>query len=348
MWPTFTEGPWWPQTLQLMPWVAAFGLCAAIALWMARVGRIRLPFWGAAVTILGGYAIGACLVSVRAPEDRARVVRAGKLAVMERFDPTSTRGVAIAGMNRLTDNETLAATTVSEQRSQSIDGAATRRSDWRFALPAGRYDVRVWLDRSEAREGDVTVELGRGVEIAHASASAADPVVLSAELVVSGPIELTSPVAAVQRAIRRVDVTPAAIVPASVRPPFTARSVEPLAESGQAYLAYVDDNTYPEGGTFWTKSTNRGTVVVARAGRTAMRLVLHVGPGGGAVDVDAGSWHWRGDFEPNATRELDVPLPAGDVVPLSVRASRAFVPARVDSGSADWRRLGCQVRVLLQ
>ena len=54
-------------------------------------------------------------------------------------------------------------------------------------------------------------------------------------------------------------------------------------------MAYADDHTYPEGGVFWTRDTEQGTVLIATGTAVAVRLILHVGPSGGPVIVETGN-----------------------------------------------------------
>jgi hypothetical protein len=113
-------------------------------------------------------------------------------------------------------------------------------------------------------------------------------------------------------------------------------------------LAYVDENSYPEQGSYWTQGTKPSRVVIATGMARTLRLILHVGPNGGAVDIDIGTVRSRLDFKPNETREFPVTLPPGpSKTAVTVRAARAFVPADVDQANEDRRSLGCQVRPVL-
>ena len=112
---------------------------------------------------------------------------------------------------------------------------------------------------------------------------------------------------------------------------------------------YTDDNTYPEGGVFWTRRTARGTVSVLPAGAAVIVLTLHVGPNGGLVRLEVGGERMDTMLGPNETRRLSIAVPKGAVsVPISVQAPGSFLPIDVEPGSRDMRSLGCQVRVELQ
>jgi hypothetical protein len=79
-----------------------------------------------------------------------------------------------------------------------------------------------------------------------------------------------------------------------------------------------------------------------------MRLVLHVGPTGGPVFVEADGQPMTVNLRPDETREVPMPIrPGARTVLLAVRASRAFRPSAVDPASDDRRSLGCQVRPIL-
>src|SRR4029077_8097577 len=84
----------------------------------------------------------------------------------------------------------------------------------------------------------------------------------------------------------RVEIDPLSIVPASQRPHIDAGVVESLPGRQNAYMVYVDEGTFPEGGVFWTRGTSRGEVLVAPAGASTVVLTLHLGPVGGTVRLE--------------------------------------------------------------
>jgi hypothetical protein len=151
------------------------------------------------------------------------------------------------------------------------------------------------------------------------------------------------------RAVQRVELEPVSIVPRSQRVTNAVRAVEPIDGRPNAYILYVDDETFPEGGVFWTRANNRGEVLVATAGASEMLLTLHVGPAAGTVKVSVAGMRLDTALQPDETREIVAPLPSGGAAVLvSVQAPGWFEPARVDPKSGDTRALGCQVRINLR
>jgi hypothetical protein len=143
---------------------------------------------------------------------------------------------------------------------------------------------------------------------------------------------------------RLVEIVPLSIVPRSARETPPARSVERIGGAVPGFIAYIDDRTFPEGGVFWTRGTEQGTIAVVTSGASTLRLILHVGPNRGAVVVDAAGRRLDLDLAADETREIDLPIAGTPRVVVSVKAARAFRPADVDATSDDRRALGVQVR----
>jgi len=130
-------------------------------------------------------------------------------------------------------------------------------------------------------------------------------------------------------------------------PPVPAVVTERVATG--VVVAYIDDHTYPEGGVFWTKGTERGTVLVNPGGNSQLVLVVHAGPDGALVLLRVNGLPTEMRLTVNETREIELDIPAAVLwVPISVQSSTAFRPADVDPQTADQRLLGCQVRVLVR
>ena len=217
-------------------------------------------------------------------------------------------------------------------------------------MPPGRYAARVWFDGGgRQRDGDLLLSLGRGNVAARATGPLENPATLTFELpiAVRASLQLSTPQTA--RAARTAEIIPLAVVPELHRLILPAVAIEALKDRPRAYLVYADDNTYPEGGVFWTRRTARGTVFVLPDGAAFIVLTLHVGPNGGLVRLDVGGERLDTMMSPNETRRLSIAVPTGaESVPITVQAPAAFLPIDVEPGSRDMRSLGCQVRVELQ
>ena len=125
--------------------------------------------------------------------------------------------------------------------------------------------------------------------------------------------------------------------------------MEPIGDRTGAYLVYPDDHTYPEGGVFWTRGTEAGTVLVARDGASMLVLTLHVGPVGGRVAITVAGQDHSIDLAHDETRTIEIALaPGSELVPITVRATAQFRPRDLEPGSKDDRWLGSQVRIGLK
>jgi hypothetical protein len=69
---------------------------------------------------------------------------------------------------------------------------------------------------------------------------------------------------AVASLVARIEIVPTVLTSLSTREPRPARRIEAIADRPQAYLVYVDEHAYPEGGVFWTRSTERAEVLLAQ------------------------------------------------------------------------------------
>jgi hypothetical protein len=146
--------------------------------------------------------------------------------------------------------------------------------------------------------------------------------------------------------VSRVDIAPTAFVALSAREPRLTRAIEAIADRPGAYLVYVDDHAYPEGGTFWTRSTDAATVLVAPGASSQIVLTLHLGPESGDVRVSGAGTDTTVRVEANKTAEVQMAVPDGlRLVPITIQSSTTFRPSAVDRSTDDDRALGCQVRV---
>ncbi len=348
--PTFTDEDWPRPLLRLAPWIVA-----AILGWLAaRMAGARLrsarAFW---IAVVGGttlFIAGSVLAARYPPPARASAVTEGQSALMDAYDPGHLRPVDYRTLRRLGDAEVVDASALRFRREFSELGDDPRRLAGPLSLPAGQYRVQVWFDGGSARGSDVVVTLGRATELVRLLGPLSNPATIAVTLPVSVPrlsVGVTQPSDAA--AVRRIEIIPTAIVPRSARPDVDVHAVEPIGGHAGAYIVYADANSYPEGGIYWTRDTRRGLVYVAPGGAATILLTLHVGPAGADITLRAGDRDLMLPMAHDETRQVAIPVPAGAaLVPIAVRASRAFRPAEMDHTSRDWRRLGCQVRVELE
>ena len=127
---------------------------------------------------------------------------------------------------------------------------------------------------------------------------------------------------------RRSRSSPNRLSPGARAPPGEVREIEATRRTAPgAFIVYTDDDTYPEGGVFWTLGTSAGTVLVDPAGASTLLLVLHVGPVGGVVRVTVDGRDRSVTLSPDQTRQLEIPLAAGARFVPVVIAAPGRVPA---------------------
>jgi hypothetical protein len=345
--PTFTEADWLAAVPRGVPWVLAAGLAFCLVLLATRWTNRSSLFWIGAVEAIAFVFIGGLLSGPFPEAARAETVLRGKFGLMEALDPAQLRGFDYATWARLDGEGVLRASSLTIAR-QGHEGVPEGRIGGLLSLPPGSYTVRVWF-AGGPRDGDLLLSLGRGNVIARAAGPLANPATLTFELPVSihAWVVLSNPQSA--RAVRTVEITPLALVPRPSRLNLTAVAVEAIEGRPNALLVYADDNTYPEGGVFWTRGTDRGTVFVVPAGAAQIVLTLHIGPNAGLVRLEAAGEHRDTVMAANETQRVVIAAPIGvPVVPVSVQAPGWFRPIDVEPGSTDMRALGCQVRVELE
>jgi hypothetical protein len=208
----------------------------------------------------------------------------------------------------------------------------------------------VWFQGQRPQDGDLVLSVRRGDVLARASGPLSNPATLPFDLPVQTGAWLGLSERSSARAVRAIQIAPISIVPRSRRFNVQPRAIEAIAGRPGASIVYADDETYPEGGVFWTRAANRGEVVVVPAGASQLVLTLHVGPiGRGFVRLTVAERALDVDMGPDETRQVIVDVPAGAaLVPLAVQAPGFFRPASVDQKSTDTRALGAQVRIELR
>ncbi len=347
--PTFTEGNWTKPLLRAVPWMVAIAAALALALFVAVRARRLSAFWIGAVEAVTFMLVGSLLSSPVTASARGESAIRGRVDLITTYDPEHLRGFDYAAMSRADPDTLLRMGFLSIQRSADEPVDAAGRVATPPPLPPGRYEVRVWLQGQREHDGDLVLSTRRGNVLARVNGPLVNPATMVFDLPaqIGFFLSLSEPSTAV--AVRRVEITPLAIVPKSRRIDVQPRAVEAIAGRPNAYIVYVDDETYPEGGVFWTKAGNRARVVVAPAGASEIVLTLHVGPIGGTVGVTVAGQTLDTTMTADETRQVSISVPQGSaLVPVTIQAPGWFRPATVDSKSTDTRALGCQVRVELR
>jgi hypothetical protein len=310
--------------------------------------RRSSAYWIAAMESIAFLVVGS-LFTTPASLARTESVRRGRMELMTAYDPDQLRTFDYRTSRKLAPADLLHETTLSILHASDQPLDAERRIAGPFEVPAGRYVARVWFAGSQPRAGDVLLLPRRGGPFARLAGPLENPASLQFEMPAPVPLWISLSEASSAEAVQRVEIEPVAIVPRSQRLTDAVRAVEPIEGRPNAYILYVNAQTYPEGGVFWTRADNRGEVLVATAGASQIVLTLHVGPISGTVKLSVAGARQDLDMHPNETREIVVPAPPDrPLVSVSVQAPEWFQPVRVDPASGDTRELGCQVRINLR
>jgi hypothetical protein len=337
--PTFTPPEWWPPFKMLLPWIGAalagFATVAAASRMATAQPSARPGLLGAAVFLL------AAGLGTAAPDAAVReaTARLGTLDLLWEWDPLRLRAFAY-GPNEPLDTARLRELSVLTWR-----GAASP-----VALPAGRYEARVWFAGAGAREGEIRVKSAQNAVFGQVTGTLQNPTAVPFALPSDSPSVLVAiGDKGVAERVANVEVLPLDIAPVSQRDTFTVRAVDSVTDWSTGYIVYVDSTTFPEGGVFWTRGTDLATVYVAPGGARRLVLTMFLGPLSGDVRVIVAgkSSQVRVEAGQVAHFETDLPQPAR-LVPVQIQAPGQFRPSEIDAKSDDGRRLGCQVRVTLE
>lgn len=350
--PTFTEENWLAPLGRLGLWFAAALITAGCA-WLvsrrsARSTRTTV-FWPLVVEASVFLLAASILVGSYSADARAESIRHGRFGLLEAFDPDARRAFdyRAGALAKMTPQQWLEVTRLTFRLDASEAPDPQGRLTEGLSLPPGTYQVSVAFEDGVPRQGDLLAALGGGSILSRAPAPLSALTTMRVAMPIAVPrlwVQMSDAPSAA--AARRVDIIPEAIEPAGQRRQAQVRRVESIAGRSDAYLAYVNDGAFPEGGVFWTRGTTAADVLVATAGAPFVNLTLHAGPAGGEVKVRVNGTLTPIVLNGGETRMVPVPVPAGSqVLALSVQSPTSFRPSEVDKGSTDTRELGCQVRI---
>ena len=154
------------------------------------------------------------------------------------------------------------------------------------SLPAGSYQARIWFAEGLAHDGEVVVSSSDRAVYARAGNSVQNPLVVPFQLPFGVRRLTVSASGSAARHAVRAELKPDG--PRARRRPARdsrARTIESIPEHPGAYLAYMNEHAYPEGGVFWTRGTGQASVLVAAGGARRMTLTLFSGPSGADCTV---------------------------------------------------------------
>jgi hypothetical protein len=345
--PTFTEEDWRSSIGQLGPWLVAGAAGLAVMTWVAR-SRAATALWLGTVASLTFLFTAGVAARRIAPEAREELARRGALELIWRVDGDRLSAFNYGDLHRV-DAEGLKrlSTVVFRRLPEAVAGPGYATEQ--FALPAGTYEARVWSAASHG-QGEVVVSAYDRLVFGRVAGALANPSVVQFELPVdTGRLTVRVP-DTTALAVAKVEVAPVAVVPLSARDDrLRIRTIEAIPDRPGGYVVHVDPFTYPEGSVFWTRDTERATVLVAPAGASRMIVTLHLGPMSGNVLVSVAGKETAVHVNANDTTVVDVEVPPDlRLVPVTIQSPGRFRPSEVDPSATDTRRLGCQVRIGLK
>ena len=345
--PDFAQEDWRSPFVGLLPWLAA-GLIVLVLTGVAQRRPDRFPStlsigtFGALI-----FLASASVMAVRIPDvERQETARRGAIDVLWQYDPQRLRAVDYASRTRIDQNAVFELSRIRVEGGSGAAGATPRIMVGPVNLPAGSYQARIWFAEDLVQDGEVTVSSSDRAVYARVGKTVQNPLIVPFQLPL-GVRRLT--VTAAGRHAVRAELKPDALVPVGEREATPARAIESIPDHPGAYIAYLNEHAYPEGGVFWTRGTGVASLLVAPGGARRIGLTLFSGPSGADCTVILSGARQTVKMTPGQTSTLSFDVPAHQrLVPLTVAASAFFRPSAADPASTDNRGLGCQVRVGLE
>ena len=345
--PTFAQENWRTPLVALLPWLAA-AMIALAAMWVVQ-RRVREPL---AVGTYGALIfIGAAsLMAVRVlAGERLEAARRGAAEVLWEYDPQRMHALDYGRLARVDQGAVLDLSRIAVDLGSGAADSTQRMMVGPVSLPAGTYQARIWFSEGAAQDGDVVVSSSERAVYARVSSSVQNPAIVPFQLPFAARrLTVTATRAAAQHAVR-AEIGPLAVVAPGEREPALARSIEAIPDHPGAYLGYLNEHAYPEGGVFWTRGTGQAEVLVAPGGARRLSLTLFSGPSSADCTVILSGEAQTVKTTAGQTSSVWFAVPPGRrFVPLAIRASAFFRPSDTDPASTDSRGLGCQVRIGLE
>ena len=346
--PAFTEDHVRASLGLLMPWLIAGLVAAIVVAVLSRLAGARIAFAsacaGLAIFAIGGAVLAGAPASA---EQRRAIALRGRQISLGAID-SSLRGLDYTRQVRLNARQAaaLGALTVSRAAGQLSDGP--RHLAGPFTLPPGRFTAHLVFAEAQPRHGTTMVVMGDAVLLAVTDAGGGIPLPFQV-LLLKHRSGLTFRIAHSQQRSSRWKSCPRMSCPAASRPGIVAHRADAIPHRAGAFIVYADDDSYPEGGEFWTRGTSAATVAIGPNGASMLTLTLHVGPTAGRVRVRVDGVDRSLTLEGGQTQQLEVPL-ASDarLVRVEIQAPGAFRPSDHEPGSNDRRWLGVHVGVGLR
>jgi hypothetical protein len=348
--PTFTEENWRRPFAELAAWLAAAALAWCAVAFVRRRMNMRSAVWLGTIGGLTFLIPVGLLASSLSPASREAAAHGGIRDLLFRYDAQRLRAVDYSRFRRLDERGVLDSSVTMVNRPRLAAAAPQRIIAGPFTLPPGSYEARVWFADTRPREGEIRVSSSDRAVFGRSSGPFGNPAIVAFQLPVAmGRLTVDALTPAIAAAAVRVELAPKAVVPPHLRDSAPVRAVESIDGHPGAFIVYVNEHTYPEGGVFWTRGTGAGSVLVSAPGASRLILTLHTGPQPREVNVAVAGVERQVSIDAGATVDLPVAVPQGlRLIPVTVQSSGFFRPAEIDPSSTDNRGLGCQVRITVE
>ncbi|MDO8677994.1 MAG: hypothetical protein Q7R30_05445 [Acidobacteriota bacterium] len=352
--PTFVHHDPRIAWLHSLWWLAiAAGAAAALSRWRGlRPGASALAAAAILSVSLGVVALTLPLLPANPQLPRVNLAARARLAALDGFDSRARPAAVLYDpLRKVSAIEVMPQLSLGVKPLQRADPQPVRViHNGRFSLPAGTYDVEVTFgEQVPARPTPLALQIGRvggPIQTWTLQPRAGEKWRTSIWLPVDagfvgfrGPLEM-------ERAIAAIAITPAAIVDAGARP-----KVPPVMSAGVYHgvdVFFHSEQMYPEPDGFWTiGGRSAGVTVAAPPGRTAPVLLrIHCGAKANNVTISTYGWQQHYTLEPGKAVDVELPMAAGGVIPLTISSESGFSPKAIDPASSDPRFLGIWVEVL--
>jgi hypothetical protein len=220
----------------------------------------------------------------------------------------------------------------------------------RFSLPAGTYNIEVTFgDQVPSRPAPWSLQVGRiGAPLQTWTLQPQPREKWRTSLwlpVDSGFVGLRGPIE-MERAVAAITITPSTIVDAGARP-RVPQVLSAAAYPGATFF-FHNEQMYPEPQGFWTIGKRSAELTVAVPAERTAPVVLRIHCGGQANNATISTFGWQRQFAlvPGTAADVELPVVAGGVIPLTISTDNGFSPAALDPSSRDPRFLGIWVEVI--
>ncbi len=341
----------WAHTLW---WIAVAGGAG----WFLSRQRTTTPGMAALIAV-ATLAVALLIVSVTfpllpagAPMPQVDLGARSRLATLDGFDArVRPAAVMFDPLRKVDAAALLPEVRLSVKPGQRVDSQPIRViHNGRFSLPAGTYGIDVTFgDLIPAQPTPLALQVGRAGpplqtwslqpqagETWHTSLWLA----LDAGFVgFRGPLEM-------ERAIASITITPTTVVDVGARP--RVHEVLSAAAYGDVMCYFHHEQMYPEPNGFWTIGRSSADVTVASAPERTTPVILRIHGGSQANNATITTFGWRRRLAlvPGQAAEVELPVVAGGVIPLTISTDNGFSPQQFDPASKDSRFLGIWVEIL--